>query len=104
MLLRLWSIGSLGRRYVLASLVYMGLGVMVAGALPAPETHASGTECDGETPCSSGEQCCDGNCIPDTYVCCYDGTSGPGDTCACCTTCESEEGCTDPPTVQCEES
>ena len=102
MLLRLWNIGSLGKRYLLASLVYVGLGLIVVSALPdLPEARASGTECDGETPCSSGEECCDGYCIPDDYVCCEDGTNGPQDTCACCAEC-SPTSCSQT-TVQCEE-
>ena len=86
MLRRLWSIVSLGQRYMLASLVYVGLALIVASALPdPPQAQASGTECDDEEPCGEDEQCCDGECIPDDDLCCEDGTSGPADeNCACC--------------------
>jgi hypothetical protein len=82
---RLWSIVSLGRRYLVASVFYVGLGLILGNVMPdVPSARASGGSCGPENPCGSGEICCVGTCVPDTYVCCEDGTSGPGATCICC--------------------
>jgi len=96
---KMWSTVSFGNRYVLASLVYIGLGLIVVNAMPGVSVMlASGTECDDETPCSSGEACCDGACIPEDDLCCEDGTSGPAEDCACC-----DGGGPAPATYSCDE-
>ena len=92
-----WTVLSIGRRYLVSAMAYCGLGLAVICLSPAPaQVHA----CDDENPCGDGETCCNGSCIPASYVCCGDGSSGPSETCYCCTGCEST--CTAPSTVACE--
>jgi hypothetical protein len=89
----LWNSVSFGRRYLLGSIAYVLLGLIVLSAIPgqAP-VHASDTPPCPETPCADDQQCCLGVCVPIEYVCCDDGTSGPFNDCACCGT---------PSTIQC---
>lgn len=87
MALRTWNIASLGRRYLLSSLMYLGLAIMMI-SLIQPESVALG-ECDAKNGCESGMKCCEGVCIPEDYLCCEDGTSGPSDNCVCCSTCSA---------------
>ena len=68
MLRRTWTAISLGERYVLASLVYIGLGLFLGNVMPAVPVMAY----DSENPCLTG------------YVCCEDGSSGPAASCLCC--------------------
>lgn len=93
---------SFGERYVAAGFVYAGLGLVMLALSNGPSRALANTGCDGEYNfCPPGEICCHGHCIPDTHVCCDDGTSGPAETCTCCTGCQEE--CSDPSTVVCEE-
>ncbi len=92
MLRRMWIVGSLGRRYILASVTYVGLAIFVISVTPSvPEVHASGSECSEEDPCGAGEQCCDGYCIDENLLCCDDGTNGSSTTCLCCALEEGEK-------------
>jgi hypothetical protein len=80
----IWNVLSLGRRYVAGALVYAGLALILASAVPDPSPAvAEGTECGPYTPCPEGSQCCHGTCIPNDYVCCDDGTNGPSASCGC---------------------
>jgi hypothetical protein len=91
-----WTVFSIGRRYSVSAMAYCGLGLAVLCLSPGPaQVHA----CDDENPCADGETCCNGNCIPESYVCCEDGSSGDGETCTCCAECQSS--CS-PSTVVCE--
>ncbi len=84
---RTWAVVSFGKRYLLASLIYIGLALGLVCSLPTsmmPVSTASGTECDAENPCTEGYYCCDGYCIPDDFLCCDDGTYGPDYMCCCC--------------------
>ena len=102
MLQKTCDVASLGKRYILSAMIYAGFALVLASILPdTPEAMAqSGGDCvPGE--CPAGEQCCDGVCIPDTDVCCEDGTSGPSETCFCCTGCEESE-CIEVSTVVCD--
>lgn len=88
------------KQYFWAAMVYFGLGVMLIGAMPDASVRAQSGGCDGETPCGSGETCCNGTCIPTSFVCCGDGTFGPSDSCTCCTGCTSP--CEGTSTLQCQ--
>lgn len=92
---------SFGGRFWLAGLFYLGLALVVAGVQPETARVYATSNCDGENPCGSGYFCCHGNCIPNGYVCCDDGSNGPSSTCICCTGCESQ--CSEPSTLVCEE-
>ncbi|MFG0332359.1 MAG: hypothetical protein ACF8TS_03260 [Maioricimonas sp. JB049] len=91
---------SFGGRYAIAALFYLGLGLIVISTSQAPAPALGSGGCDGENPCAQGYYCCQGECVPDDYVCCGDGTSGPSDTCSCCTGCT--ESCSEPSTLVCE--
>lgn len=99
MLQQLWTLSSMGERYLLSSAVYLGLGLILTGSLPDRSAIAQ-TGCDGVT-CPDGQQCCGGQCIASDYVCCQDGTSGPSDSCICCTGCDGSL-CTNVSTVECQ--
>ncbi len=93
---------SLGRSYLAAAAIYTGLGLLVLSALPGEGYVKASDSCDGySTTCAEGYYCCHGTCVPNDYVCCDDGTNGPGSTCACCTGCT--ESCSSPSTVACED-
>lgn len=97
MLSKVWSALSLGKRYVLASLIYVGLALIVLNAMPGtPVAQASGAACGGETLCPSGQSCCNGSCISSDNICCGDGSSGASGDCGCCA---PEEGA--PTTYMC---
>jgi len=101
MFTKLLGVMSLGRSYLAAAAVYTGLGLLVLSTLPGETSYVKasdsyGGECGS---CPTDYYCCHGLCIPYGYVCCDDGTNGPGSTCACCTGCT--ESCSSPSTVQC---
>lgn len=99
MTLAIWSVLSLGNRHFAAALMYSGLGLLLWGLHPG--ATAAQANCNGaEEACPEGQVCCHGTCIPDSHVCCEDGSSGDGQYCLCCTGCEDPE-CTDPSTVVC---
>ena len=97
-----------GNQYVAASLIYLGLAILLGGStlLDHPRALASGgSDCTYyemeliedewvqiiKPGCEPWLQCCGGHCVPLHYICCEDGTYGPADECVCC------EGCvTDP--------
>lgn len=115
---------TLGNQYVAASVVYLGLALILGGTtrLDTPRVWANEEEepdcvryedqegvmvpIYGE--CPEGEECCKGEdkngkiisatCIPIGDLCCEDGTSGD-DTCECCSGCKDEPGtpCAVPP-------
>lgn len=90
---------SLGDRPLAAALAYFGLGLMLWAALPEAQPALAG--CNGpEEGCPAGYKCCHGDCVPDSYVCCGDGSYGPGATCFCCSTC-ADSACTSPTTLLC---
>jgi len=100
---------TLGNQYVIASLVYLGLALILGGTnfFDFPKVMAtSETDCtftvqeyhegywmdvtyDG---CPEGQQCCGGTCISEVDICCEDGTYGDADTCSCCKDC-TESSC-----------
>lgn len=102
MLSKVWIVASFGGRYMAAAVTYTGLTLAIAGIMPPASNVYAFDECET---CSSGEQCCHGQCIPDDHICCDDGTSGPatieGGGCLCCTGCESE--CSSSSTYVCAE-
>lgn len=92
----IWKVVSFGERGVAALSVYLGLGLMLAALDLVSTPVVAG--CDPYTICPPGYYCCHGNCVPENYVCCEDGSSGPGETCACCTGCY-ESTCVERSTV-----
>lgn len=99
---------SLGCRYYAASLLYFGLALLLAGALPYPtQAHAQTSGCP-EQACPIGQKCCQGHCIPNSDVCCDDGSHGPsssgGKNCGCVACCTDAQ-CTsyEPTTYKCEQ-
>lgn len=102
-MLRIVVIASFGKRYLAASLVYFGLGLILLGVPFEFETATfAQSDCD-EGACAPGYFCCDGMCVPNTYVCCGDGTSGDSANCVCCAYAEPES-CPTPgatTTIQC---
>jgi hypothetical protein len=91
-------------RRLFAADSYVSMAVLVAiGALfwvLVPSQPLVLASCDGESPCLGGEFCCNGVCVPEGYVCCGDGSYGPGDQCYCCSGCE-DSTCTAPSTLYC---
>ena len=98
---------TLGNRYVTASVIYLGLTLILGGStlLDSPRALANDDEesgCvryedqEGEMvpiygECPEGEQCCeDKECIPASYICCEDGSNGNAETCECCDDCDDE--------------
>jgi hypothetical protein len=106
MLKKLLKLFSFGEKYFLASFIYIGLGLVVSNLLPPNKPlQASGSGCP-EVVCPPGNICCQGNCIPDSYVCCDDGSSGPGTTedgktCGYCSDDCSSEECSNPTSYNC---
>ncbi|QDU37415.1 hypothetical protein Mal4_17270 [Maioricimonas rarisocia] len=84
-------------RYYTAALFYIGLSLVLMGTVTAPGT---GLASPSESGCGPGETECQGNCIPEDYLCCDDGSYGPAENCGCCTECES---CGGSSTYMCEE-
>jgi hypothetical protein len=81
MFYRMWKVVSFGRRYLLASFIYVGLGLILGNTIPASPVVAN-----IQNPCPAGMVCCDDN------------TSGTAATCACCSASEGQ-----PTTIQCEQ-
>jgi hypothetical protein len=93
---------SFGERYVVASVTYLGLALVLFSTIHEDKnvyaqngstgcTHEiTVTNEDGTTyqetvsGCDEGQQCCGTSCIPSTDVCCEDETSGSANSCACC--------------------
>jgi hypothetical protein len=98
MLQTAWNVVSFGERHFAATLAYLGLGLMLCALLSGSTPPLSG--CDAYTPCEPGFKCCHGECVPDDYVCCEDGSAGPGESCFCCSDC-AESSCTNPTTLLC---
>jgi hypothetical protein len=86
---------SLGGQYTAAALVYFGITLLLAGSTfldPTP-TLAQTNSCyyfvltegiPAQVPgCPAGQQCCMYSCIPDSHICCENGTHGPADRCEC---------------------
>ena len=96
-----WKALSFGERGVAAASVYLGLGLLLAALDPVSTPLVA--ECDPYTSCPPGSYCCHGNCVPENYVCCEDGSSGPGDACVCCTGCY-ESTCVERSTIVCVDS
>lgn len=99
---------TLGNRYVVATVVYFGLALILSGStlLDHPQTLAASnsgcTHTDYEYQegqwvpvtkdgCPDGQQCCGGGCVSSDLLCCEDGTSGNADTCMClcCENCDA---------------
>lgn len=90
---------SFGRSLSQATALYLLLGSLMLIFAPDPPSALAQGSGGG---CGPGMKDCNGTCIEDYYVCCEDGTYAPGDTCTCCTGCDSSE-CIDESTVVCEE-
>jgi len=75
---------SFGGQFWLLALLYAGIGCLFLAFAPAPPAAYAQGSAGG---CGPGQKECNGSCIDEDYVCCEDGTSGPGDSCACCTGC-----------------
>jgi len=95
-----WNWMSLGKRYPASACLYLAAGLALSSLLPG--TTSAVASCGYETPCLSGEICCGGQCVPEDYICCADGSAGPAENCYCCSGCE-DSTCTDPPTLHCVE-
>jgi hypothetical protein len=98
---------TLGNQYVAASVIYLGLALILGGStlLDSPRVWATDEnepECsytvkenqEGQwvdvthSGCPEGQKCCNGGCVSkDDYIWCDDGTCGPKDTCECCDSC-----------------
>jgi hypothetical protein len=104
---------TMGDRYALAIMTYLGIALLMVGSTLNGENNAfaqsstsaacthpvlqeDGTYLD-EPGCASGETCCNGTCIGDTQICC---NNQPADaaTCGCCTDSAGNESasCTGP--------
>ncbi len=60
-------------RYLTPAMIYVALGLIVAGVTPEVSTAFAQTGgCTGEPSCPSGTYCCSGTCIPSDYICCDD--------------------------------
>lgn len=98
----MWTKASFGERYLTAALIYVGLALLLVAVAPGASMALAQT--GGCINCAEGTYCCGGSCIPNDYVCCEDGTSGPSQTpggqmCGCCTGCQST--CSKPPSYVC---
>lgn len=80
----LWNTASIGRSYIISTMIYVLLGIAAIANTQSTYTYATGDGCNGETPCGDDQRCCNGNCVPATTLCCEDGTSGNAETCTCC--------------------
>lgn len=64
MITNLVNVLSIGRRFLLAALIYGGLGVTLSGHLLEPAvTYAEGDSCTSESGCPEGTICCEGGCV-----------------------------------------
>jgi hypothetical protein len=90
---------SLGGQFWLASMLYTGLGFLILAL--APEFPSAMADGNIYNPCPEGQINCGGSCIPNTMICCEDGTSGDAETCVCCTGCADAQ-CTNQSTIVCE--
>ena len=90
---KICELTSFGQNYLAASFIYLGLTIIVYDNLPVypPQVIAQTTGCP-EVSCPSGQKCCLGQCIPDFYLCCEDGSNGPpadsDGECFCCKNCD----------------
>jgi hypothetical protein len=110
---RIERIVTMGEHYVLATLTYLGVALLLMGTTIHGDTQAlaqSGGGCTHQVwqedhwvsvpGCESGQICCGGACIdpatqqccvgsaiPKDEICCGDGTHGDSETCGCCDTC-----------------
>ncbi len=90
-----WKLVSFNNRFLVASLIYLGGGLVLIGMSPnSPNLYAAGNGCP-EAACPSGTFCCGGTCVPNAYVCCGDGSSGPSSTGTCCVDCQGDPQCTE---------
>lgn len=81
-------------RYVVSGLAYCVLGI--ASLVLLADTSAP---VSASVMCPYGTFDCRGSCIPDSSICCADGTSGNSSECCCCSNSESEPDsifCPDP--------
>jgi len=76
---------SWGGRYVISGLTYcmVGIAALFFVADTSPPVAAS-------VVCPYGTFDCQGTCIPDSSICCADGTSGDSSTCCCCSNSEDD--------------
>ena len=83
----IWRMASFGGQYLPSGLIYLGMAFMVWGTVPDVNLRAqAGGSCD-ENACPAGYYCCVGVCIPESSICCGDGTNGDATNCSCCTGC-----------------
>ena len=94
MLKKICEFISFGQNYFAASLVYLGLTLIICVTLPMSSHVRAQTNGCPEASCSSGQKCCHGICIPDSYICCEDGSNGPSANsygeCGCCRNCNPD--------------
>ncbi|GHT09514.1 hypothetical protein FACS1894170_00120 [Planctomycetales bacterium] len=126
---RIERVVTMGDRYVLAIMTYLGIALLMVGTTLHGDTNAYAQTSGGCTHtvmqegepvtlpgCESGEICCGGACIDaatqqccsnvaisQNEICCGDGTHGSQDTCGCCDSCGDTTGCANPvSTVVCD--
>lgn len=82
MLLKLYNVITLGQHYYLATIFYLGIGLILYGITPSQTSYlyAEDSGCGGEVACEAGESCCDGSCC--SGVCCS-GECYPAGTICC---------------------
>ena len=108
---------TLGNRYVAASVIYLGLALLLGGSAQLDLQQVRATDEEGCSytvmvnqegdmvpvtydGCPEGEQCCGGECISGDDLCCEDGTLGDADTCVCL--CCEDCGEDSQTTIECE--
>ncbi|MDR2439356.1 MAG: hypothetical protein LBE12_08315 [Planctomycetaceae bacterium] len=86
---RIFYFVSLSENYLLSSLLYFGIGLIlfaISPEFPKMTILAEETGCGGEEPCPEGQTCvdgvckvcdvvCNGECYPAGTVCCDDGNN-----------------------------
>ena len=62
---------SFGNRYLVATCLYLGLGLLMVAVLPDRPKAYAGSGCGGEEPCGTNTECCDGSCcLEEGMICC----------------------------------
>ena len=80
------GVASVRGRYGRAGLAYLVLGIACFMTINDTATPATATL----TVCPDGFYSCQGICVPNTYICCTDGTFGDSSACCCCSNSEDD--------------